>query len=390
MFRRVPMLLCAAGVLATSACGAVATDGSAETTVPAGPAATIAGVGVLPDTVPPNRQAIVMVPTPVNDDGTAAQLLGEVAGGNRVLLIGDSIMASTSSRYGGQMCEALTPLGWQAGVEAEPSRFIDFGNRVLDRVLDEDAEPEDDWNAAVVFLGSNYGGDEVRYEEELRRILDRLSPRPTLLFTVTEYRSSWSEVNDVVRRLGSEYDNVTIIDWEAISGTPGVLSSDRLHPTETGREVLAESVAVALGPVAGEGDCLRSQFRDDSAINRGGGGGSTVSRSTGSSSRGTRTTTTTVKPSSGGTSGGGSTTGGSNGSTGVTTSTVAGGSGSQAPATTAAVAPPTTVATTPAPTPAPTTPPTPAPTTPPPAPTTPPPPDSPPPDAGGGGGDPSG
>ena len=65
-------------------------------------------------------------------------------------------------------------------------------------------------------------------------ILDRLAPRPTLLFTVTEYRSDYTEVNDVVRRLGSEYDNVTIIDWQAIAETPGVLSSDRLHPTETG------------------------------------------------------------------------------------------------------------------------------------------------------------
>ena len=118
-----------------------------------------------------------------------------------------------------------------------------------------------------VFLGSNYGGDEVRYEEELRRILDRLAPRPTLLFTVTEYRPDYSEVNDVIRRLGSEYDNVTILDWQAIAETPGVLSSDRLHPTESGREVLAQAVAGALGPVSlGDGACLKSVFRDDSAV----------------------------------------------------------------------------------------------------------------------------
>ncbi len=166
------------------------------------------------------------------------------------------------------MCDELVPLGWKVAVEAEPSRFIDFGNRVLDKVLQEDAAPEDDWNAAVVFLGSNYGGDEVRYEAELRTILDRLAPRPTLLFTVTEYRPNYSEVNEVVRKLGAEYDNVTIVDWEAISATPGVLSGDRLHPTETGREVLAQAVAGALGPVSiGEGECLKSSFRNDSAAN---------------------------------------------------------------------------------------------------------------------------
>lgn len=340
MLRRVPIILCAFGLLGAAGCGAL-TDERGDPTLPATPVPTIAGVGVLPDTVPPTRQAVLMVPAPVNADGTAAALLGESVDGNRVLLIGDSILASTSSRYGGQMCDALVPLGWQAAVEAEPSRFIDFGNRVLDRVLDDDAAPADDWNAAVVFLGSNYRGDEVAYEVELRRILDRLAPRPTLLFTVTEYRSNWSEVNEVVRRLDVEYDNVTIIDWEAISRLPGVLSSDRLHPTEAGRDGLAQAVAGALGPVTfGEGDCLKSQFHDDSAIERDG-GGSIIGESTGSGgsssgsgsgSGGTRATTTTTKPTTVTTttspsSGGGGSGGGSGGGGGGATTTVVGGGG---------------------------------------------------------------
>ena len=84
-----------------------------------------------------------MVPPPVNDDGTTADLVGEIVAGNRILIIGDSIMASTSSRYGGQMCDALVPLGWEVAVEAEPSRFIDFGNRVLDKVLVRNPAPGD-------------------------------------------------------------------------------------------------------------------------------------------------------------------------------------------------------------------------------------------------------
>ncbi len=278
--------------LTLAACGTIGGD-AGETTIPVGtPVPTIAGVGVLPDTVPANREQLVLVPPPVNDDGTTAELVGDIVAGNRVLIIGDSIMASTSSRYGGQMCDALVPLGWEAAVEAEPSRFIDFGNRVLDKMLVRDPPPGDDWNAAVVFLGSNYGGDEARYEAELRLILERLAPRPTLLFTVTEYRSNYTEVNDVVRRLGSEYDNVTVIDWQAIAETPGVLSSDRLHPTEMGREVLSQAVAGALGPVSiGDGACLKPVFRNDSAVNRGTGGGSSVGGSTSS-----RTTTTTVRP----------------------------------------------------------------------------------------------
>jgi hypothetical protein len=235
-----------------------------------------------------------VVRPPVNVDGTEAQLIGEIAEGNRILMIGDSILASTSLRYGNHMCEAVVPLGWQVAVEAEPSRFIDFGNRVLDKLLLDDATPEEDWHAAVVFLGSNYGGDEAKYEAELVRILDRLAPRPTLLLTVTEYRPDYVEVNEVVNRLGAERDNVTVIDWTTISETPGVLSNDRLHPTDAGRRVLAESVAAALGPVDGVGECLRSTFRDDSAV---GSNSTTVlgrpSTSSGSSSA---TTTTTVRP----------------------------------------------------------------------------------------------
>lgn len=318
MLRRPSIVALVALSLTLAACATIGGDAAENTVAVATPAPTIAGVGVLPDTVPANREPLVMVPPPVNDDGTTADLVGEIVAGNRILIIGDSIMASTSSRYGGQMCDALVPLGWEVAVEAEPSRFIDFGNRVLDKLLVRNPPPGDDWNAAVVFLGSNYGGDQAKYEAELRMILDRLAPRPTLLFTVTEYRSNYTEVNDVVRRLGSEYDNVTVIDWQAIAETPGVLSSDRLHPTETGREVIAQAVAGALGPVSiGDGACLKSVFRNDSSVNRGTGGGSSVGGSTG-----TRTPTTTLRPATTTTSvaGSGSGPGGS-----ATTTTVSGG-----------------------------------------------------------------
>ena len=87
------------------------------------------------------------------------------------------------------MCDELVPLGWAVEVEAEPSRFIDFGNLVLDRRLDPDRGADYDWDAAVVHLGSNYGADQERFEDELRLILTRLAPRPTLLFTVTRVQA---------------------------------------------------------------------------------------------------------------------------------------------------------------------------------------------------------
>jgi hypothetical protein len=364
MFRRRSLCVLAATAIVLAGCGT--SDGDTDGTMPpVTPVPTIAGVGNVPAVPSAVREPIVVVRPPVNQDGTEAQLIGETVEGNRVLMIGDSILASTSARYGDHMCSAVVPLGWEVAVEAEPSRFIEFGNQVLDDVLPDDPEanPDDDWDAAVVFLGSNYGGDAEDYEAELVEILDRLAPRPVVLFTVSEYRPNYVEVNEVVNRLGSERDNVVVLDWKSISEAAGVLSSDRLHPTDTGRRVLAESVAAAHGPVVGEGDCLRPSFRDDSAIR---GDTTTVlgrpSTGSGSSGSGSAATTTTVRPPTSVTT---TTLPGSSGGGGTATSTTtpsSGGTTTSSPATTAPAttapatsAPATTVA--PTPTSAPTTPP---------------------------------
>ena len=331
--------LAAVLAVAIMAAGCGVGDGGADDTIPpVTPVPTIAGVGVVPAVPSAVREPIVVVRPPVNEDGTEARLIGEIVDGNRILMIGDSILASTASRYGNHMCDAVVPLGWQVAVEAEPSRFVEFGNLVLDKLLLDAADPEDDWDTAVVFLGSNYRGDPEQYETELVEILDRLAPRPVVLLTVTEYRPDYVEVNEVVNRLGAERDNVTVLDWGSISDSPGVLSSDRLHPTDTGRRILAESVAAALGSVDGEGDCLRSTFRDDSRI---GGDSTTVlgRPSRGSSSSGSATTTT-VRP-----------------ATATTTTTPSDGGGGEDPTTTepSTGVPTTAVPTTAAPTTAPIT-----------------------------------
>jgi hypothetical protein len=55
------------------------------------------------------------------------------------------------------MCSALVPLGWSVAVEAEAGQMVGFGRTVLkDRIYEG-------WNAAVVFLGTNYGGSTYPY-----------------------------------------------------------------------------------------------------------------------------------------------------------------------------------------------------------------------------------
>ncbi len=320
------VLLCALVV----GCGA-SSDVTDEGSTTIAPVATIGGVGSLP---PEESTVAVSVEPPTSVEVDAGvQLLGALADGNRVLLLGDSILASTSPRYGNQMCETLVPLGWQVAVEAEPSRFVEFGNNVLDAALRADASPVEDWNAAVVFLGSNYRGDALAYEAQLREMLTRLAPRPTLLLTVTEYRPEWSEVNEVVTRVADGDDNVMLLDWKTIAEEPGVLSGDRLHPTEAGRQVLADAVAASLGPASPSvGECLQSVFRDDSGAGSDaptvlGPPASTSSETTGSGSSGST-----------GSSGSGSSGSGSSGSTGSS-----GSGGASPPATSPpATSPPAT------------------------------------------------
>ena len=187
--------------------------------------------------------------------------LGSRADGNKLLVLGDSILAATASRYGGSMCSALIPLGWSVAVEAEAGQMVGFGRTVLkDRIYEG-------WNAAVVFLGTNYGGSATNYSRDLTAIVDALAPRPTLLLTASLFKPVMQDVNTVIRTVASKYPNVAILDWGTASAQPGLMNRDNVHPNDTGRQVLVGSIAAALGnaPV-GTGGCLPSKYTDDSLV----------------------------------------------------------------------------------------------------------------------------
>lgn len=190
--------------------------------------------------------------------------LGTNATGNRLLVIGDSILAGTASRYGGAMCSGLVPLGWRVAVEAEAGQMVGFGRTVLrDRIYEG-------WDAAVVFLGTNYGGNQKNYERDLTAIVEALAPRPTLLLTATLNRPTMQQVNESVRTIASKYSNVSVLDWGTTSIQAGVLNRDRIHPTDMGRQVLVASIASALGSAPETpGACLPSKYTDDSLVTGG-------------------------------------------------------------------------------------------------------------------------
>ena len=229
---------------------------------------TIEGVGILPGSNP-EAGLITSDPTtaPAVAEATSttqpAPTIGSLVTGNRLLMIGDSITASAAQRYGGEFCKALVPLGWQVEVDAEPSRFVDFGNQVLDSRLAAK------WDAAYVFLGTNYLGDQDSYRKQLEKIVQRLSPSPVVLLTVTEFEDSRRQVNDAITLVGAEFPNVRLLDWGAIAAADAatILRGDGHHLTNEGRATLASTVAGVLGDAPAQpGDCLSTKFSNDSGL----------------------------------------------------------------------------------------------------------------------------
>jgi hypothetical protein len=256
--RRNWSLAAALGILLSvaTACGSSISDSTTTIAV----SGTVAGVGNLPaqdlasETDSANQSSVPPGSRPIT--------VGELSSGPRLLMIGDSIFAGISRRYGNMACERLVPLGWQVAVEAERGRFIDLGLRIVKQKLPQG------FDAAVLFLGTNYGQKQDIYQEYLDKILDELAPRPVIILTATEYKPFMREVNAVIEEEVRTRDNLWLVDWREISKTPGALWKDGIHPVDEGNALLLDSIIEALGNAPGDvpGECLKVEFKDDAPL----------------------------------------------------------------------------------------------------------------------------
>ena len=246
------------GSLVIAACGS---QGASDSNVIIGPLETVPGIRALvqPPTSPPGYGDVSLDPPIV---GGRAEKVGDAAEGPRLLMIGDSILASMATRYGDLACRTLNPLGWSVAVEAEVGRFVDLGVRVVKRKLPQG------FDAAVVFLGTNYRGVQDEYRAAMIEILDQLAPRPVIVLTASEHNKNLSEVNRVVIEQVGERQNLWLIDWRRLSKNPGMLWRDGIHPTEDGEQFLIDTIAEVLGqaPDGQAGECLPSEFLNDSTL----------------------------------------------------------------------------------------------------------------------------
>ena len=243
-------------LLVAVACGSSDSEGATTTAVNG----TVAGVGNLPDQVsttavdPSSQTSAPIQSRPLT--------VGELSNGPRLLMIGDSIFAAVSRRYSNMACDRLVPMGWQVAVEAERGRFIDLGLRIVKKKLPQG------FDAAVLFLGTNYGKKQDVYKEYLDKILDEIAPRPVIILTATEYKPFMQEVNAVIEEEVRTRDNLWLVDWREISKTPGVLWRDGIHPVDAGNVVLMDSIIEVLGNAPGSdpGECLKVEFKEDAPL----------------------------------------------------------------------------------------------------------------------------
>lgn len=172
--------------------------------------------------------------------------VGRYVTGNRLLMLGDSILASTAPTFGGPMCSALNQFGWTTEIVAATGRHVEYGEEVLDF---REAAGDADFDVAAVMLGNNYRGDYDAFTAAYDRLLDRLAPRPTLVYTLTEKHPDHSRINDWLRWRSYFHPNVVVVEWAAPTAAEPerLLAGDRLHLSDEGRGRLAMFTAAALG-----------------------------------------------------------------------------------------------------------------------------------------------
>ena len=225
---------------------------------------TLDGVGRIPGndfvgvaTLPPDIASEVSIPA------LNGAMLGAVAKGNRLLMIGDSILSSIAKRYGNEACGLLVPQGWNVALEAEAGQFAEFGMDVLDKRWNEG------WDAVVIELGTNYDGNKDRYRRAMDKIFATIGETPAVLLNTTVFRDKQNEVNAIIDALVAAHPTATLLDWAAISAVRSVRGGDGIHPSPAGRVVLATAIARAAGIApTSPGDCMKVYFQDDSRVLR--------------------------------------------------------------------------------------------------------------------------
>jgi len=193
-----------------------------------------------------------MQPSPANgQDRRAARalLVAALVGATLVLssctpllMVGDSITVGTKDSTNGQ----LTPQGWTADIDGQVGRTTDQGLQVI-------RAKRGSMEHFIVELGYNDAGDPTTYRDRLVAILNELHDAKQIwLVNLTESRSYYVTANQMIAIAPLYFPNVKVIDWASVAKAhPEAIGPDGVHMTATGYQMLATTIANALGQSPG-------------------------------------------------------------------------------------------------------------------------------------------
>jgi hypothetical protein len=222
-----------------------------------------------PPPPPTSKPSVTTTTLPSIPSAPIESPIGDLVDGDRILLIGDSILASAAPRNGGELCAALVLFGWRAEIDAVADRGIDFAAGVLDARLIDEQDQHDDWDVVALSFGSDEDGSDTdavaEFGTELGELIERVTPRPVVLYTLGGEDAGRSAVNDVIRAQPQSHHNVLVVDFADAGGdgVPLVDDSGRAL-TDDGMRRFSIRTAAAVGeaPGGGEGTCLPSEYGD--------------------------------------------------------------------------------------------------------------------------------
>ncbi len=227
--------------------------------------APLSDTPTLPAPPPPPTTAPASTSTTTVVTGPIVGPVADHVSGNRLLMIGDAVLASATPRNDGLMCDAVTLFGWETEIDAEPGHDLDFAGEVLDDRLEPDGE--EPWDAVALMIGNELDGADPEvaraFADELDRLIERIAPRPVAIFTLPVADVGRSALNDIINDRPNSYPNAVVIDFATKGGAAEeVVDGTGLALTDDGNKRISMITAAALGKAPGgaTGECLPSEY----------------------------------------------------------------------------------------------------------------------------------
>lgn len=170
--------------------------------------------------------------------------------GNRVLVVGDSIMAD--SRF--EVTNALVQDGWNVTVEAVATTAILYWVPRVSLLL-----PTINPDVVTVELGTNESGEVPTVGAHIDALMERLRDVPVVFWlNIREeppYPPAASSVNLAIEQAAVRWPNMRVVDFDKFfAGHPEWLQPDGIHPNAQGAVALANLLRSTLATVRRESE----------------------------------------------------------------------------------------------------------------------------------------